>query len=198
MRRFVLIMSVLAMVGLSGCATKPLDDFTPAGTLHYSHQNDVYVGDFTYSAMQTMGMRSDQIENTAIGNFYLGVSVADLVRKATVVELQNAGMLIKSEANLIVVGDVTNFKASDIGFTVDWTYGITYSIKQRNTGETLFSRHYDTPMMTTRKMFMSQATAVGFVQKMISTSCVLFIQDPEARSILDAAPADVIDPGVEP
>ncbi len=185
MRKLVLLFMVVASLGVTGGATRPFDDYTPLNKTYYSNHNNINVGEFTYSAMQTKGMRSDQIENTALGSIYIGTSIAGLVRTGTIEELKNAGVVIRDGEDVVLSGDVTTFKAADLGFTIDWTIGVTYTISRKATNETLFSRHYEPPMMNTRKLFMSQATVVGFMHKMIAAACDMFISDPDARNILD-------------
>lgn len=155
-------------------------------TTTYANQNEVVLGEFVYSAMTTRGMRADQIENTAIGTIYTGVSIANLVRQATARELSKTGLIMNDKADISISGDVTTFKAADLGYTIDWTYGIAYTISRKSTSETLFSRHYTPPMMTTRKNFMSQASFVQFMHKVILSGYTLFIADPDVKAILDA------------
>ena len=185
MRKLMPALAILAMiVALGGCATKAYDDYAPQNKIRYSNNNRVNVGEFVYSATHR-GVRSDQIENTAIGNFYIGTSVAELVRKATREELKNAGMVIRDDADLVVTGDVTVLKAADIGVTIDWSVGIAYTISKKSTNAKLFSRHY-LHRATTGKLRWTQAAIVRVVHKQIAAACDLFMRDPDVRSILDA------------
>ena len=188
MRKVMLVLAMMAANAvLGGCAnpTRPYDDYTPLNTIHYSSNNRIKVGEFTYSAMQTKRVRSDQIETTAIGNIYLGMSIADLVRKGTIEELNNAGLVIRDDADIVVTGDVSTFKADDLGYSIHWTIGIMYTISRKSTNEKLFSRYYNPPARITKKG-MYQAEFVGEIHKTIADACGRFMRDPDVRNILDA------------
>jgi hypothetical protein len=180
-----MVMAVSVVLAGCGQKTRPYDDYISLNNTRYSYHNSINVGEFTYSAMQARGMRSDQIENTAIRNWYFGTSVAGLVRMGTIAELRNAGLMIRDDADIVLEGDVTIFKAADLGFTIDWSIGVMYTISKKSTKERLFSRHYAPPVMTTPKG-PNQAAIVEYMHKMIAAACDRFMRDPEVRDILDA------------
>ena len=199
MRKTMLLVSLVAalVVGLAGCATRQVDSYVPQSIVRYENRNTVSVAKFVYEPMATLKMRQDQIENTALGNFYLKdisvfggydeeISVAELVRKATISELENSGMQVKDGANLKISCDIIKFKADDLGFRVHYYYSVRYKITRIDTAEEIFSREYTPEMMNTRKIYASLATLVGFIHKVISRGVNMFIGDPDVRRILDA------------
>lgn len=202
MRRLVLILMAVAVLGLVGCGkmrTRPVDSYVPESTTRYQHGAAVSVEKFIYVPASTGAVRGDQVENTAIGNVYLGVNIDYLVRKATKLELEKSGLMVVDGpaitgdgklqtiegAGFSIEGDILLFKADDLGFRVNWYYTIRYKILRKNTGETVFSREYSPPMMRTQKQVRHQAILVGYIHKVIANGVALFIQDEDVRKILD-------------
>lgn len=192
--RKISLLGLLAacILGMYGCSAKiPTDVYTPQGATLYENNNPIDIGGFVYEPIKTLGMEPNQIQNTAIGSVYLSTSVAEMVRNITMLELQKSGMSIDYNTDLVVSGDILEFKADDVGYTVHWTYAVHYKISRKNTNEVLFSRNYSPQMLITRKLFASPATIGGFAQKVVSDAFELFVKDPDVREILDASAPNV-------
>lgn len=112
------------------------------------------MGEFGYAPAQTGTVQPNQLQNTAVGSIYIGEDVAKYVQRATALELQNAGILIDPEAPVELSGTVETFEIDDLGYSVDWTYVITYAVADSMTGERLFERTYTPDERTTGKFGM--------------------------------------------
>jgi|GEM_PF-1603901 hypothetical protein len=179
----LLLIGVLWMAGCSGHI--PVDTYIPKNVSVYTTTVPVAVGQFTYEPISTLGMKSNQLENTAVGNVYLSTDVAELVREATCLELIKSGFSIKPNTALAITGDILKFKVDDLGYSIHWTYEIRYNILNKKTKQTVFSREYRPEMMKTRKLFASLATFKQFVHKVVLSGYELFINDSDVRAILE-------------
>lgn len=54
-----------------------------------------------------------------VGSIFLPANVADLVQRATALELEKTGILLSDSNPLELSGDVLEFKADDLGYSVD-------------------------------------------------------------------------------
>jgi len=112
------------------------------------------MGDFTYAAAEEGKVRTNQIQNTAIGNIVIGEDVASYVRRATALELEKAGAVISSSDGTIIQGRVLRFRADDLGFSVRWSYKVRYEIIRKTTGKQLLAKTYNAQPRTTGKFGM--------------------------------------------
>jgi len=124
----------------------------------------------------------NQIANTAIGNIYIGANIADLVQRATALELEKTGFLIGENSPLQISGDVLMFKAADLGYSIDWTYSVRYRITNKSNNADLFSRVYVAEPKRTGKFGMP-ADYGPSINEMILSGYDQFIRDREVRNI---------------
>jgi hypothetical protein len=67
-------------------------------------------------------MESNQIKNTAIGKIYIGSDIAKFVQRATALEMERSGIILDDRGGRVVVGNIRDITADDLGYSVDWSY----------------------------------------------------------------------------
>lgn len=181
---FVFVVFCLGMAGCSG--TIPTDHYTPQNFVRYDNHNTVDMADFVYEAMANpkLKLKANQIQNTAIGSIYISTDVADMVKRATALELEKTGVLLTDQSNIAVGGDVLEFKADDLGYSVHWTYGIRYRVIDKGAGTILYEKEYWPPMKKSGK-FGGAASVAPLVHEIVLNGYDMFIRDPQVRLILD-------------
>ena len=179
-RHFLIALGLSTALLLYGCAaTIPVS---------YIAQNFVRsegrasIGHFTYEPADQGKVKANQIQNTAIGSIYLAVNVADLVQRATALELEKTGFVIGDDNPLRVGGNVLEFKANDLGYTVRWTYRIRYSIIRGGDSVELFSKQYEADPKTTGKFGLPSDYGPS-INELILSGYNKFIRDEEVRNI---------------
>lgn len=169
-----------------------------SGTIpvNYSAQNFVRykgavdIGPFDYaptriSEREGRPVAANQLQNTAVGSIYIAVNVADLVQRATALELERTGVAIGQDSPLVLSGDVLEFKAADLGYSVDWTYSVRYVLKRRSDNESVLSEVYAADPKKTGKFGMAADYAPS-VNEMILSAYDKFIRDPKVRALVES------------
>lgn len=141
------------------------------------------VGEFQYEPFVNGYVKSNQVQNTAMGSIFLATDVAKLVQRGTAAELEKAGVTIDPQSPIRITGVVKTFKASDIGFSVRWNYTVQYSITRKSDGTVLLKKDYSTPQVTTGK-FGKASDYAPSVNEMILGGVEAFLSDPEALRVL--------------
>lgn len=141
------------------------------------------VGEFTYEPSVAGQVRSNQVQNTAIGSIYIAIDVAKLVQRATAAELEKAGVEVGPTAPVAVSGVVKEFKADDLGFSVEWTYRIQYTVTRKADGAVLLQKEYVAPEVKTGK-FGAAADYAPSINEMVLAGVEAFLSDPEALRAL--------------
>lgn len=170
----------IILLFLAGCAGTIPVDYEPHNFVRY--EGGASIGKFTYKPAQTGDVAPNQIQNTALGSIYMAVKVADLVQRATALELEKTGFSIGSNNPLRVSGTVLEFKAADFGYSVDWTYVIRYVISRKETGAELLNEVYAADPVTTGK-FGRPADYAPSINELI-LSAYGNIRDPQVRKLL--------------
>ena len=184
MRRIlILLVLLMVVVNLLGCAGRPIEPFVD--TTQYTQGRDVALGPFAYSVAKAGNVQKNQIENTGAFPIHLEKNIADLVREVTAIELSKTGLRLDSQADTLIYGDVTRFKINE-GFSTDWSYDITYSIARKSTSSKLLSRQYT--LSTTTSLPRSKEALAMCLRNVIAQGYSMFITDPYVRAILDASP----------
>ena len=180
--RKVAVLSVVALsIGtLAGCAGTIPVNYTPQNIVRYV--GSAHIGAFTYQPAQEGKVANNQIQNTAIGKIFLPSNVSDLVMRATALELEKTGINIGA-GDIQVSGDVLEFKAADLGYSVDWTYSVRYVITENSGGTQLLSKIYTADPIRTGK-FGAAADFSSSINDAILSGYSKFIGDPEVRAIL--------------
>jgi hypothetical protein len=140
---------VVAMVAalLTGCAGPGVPtNYAPASIK--SASGNLSVGSFQYVAKDRNGnpMAPDIIRNTALGTVRLDRSVATYVRDGVFAELRIMGVKVNDPAK-VLTGVVEEFLVDDLGYSVDWTLRVKYTLTDSATKAVL----YDAVKSTNRK-----------------------------------------------
>lgn len=130
----------LITVGCSGPQTIPVN-YAPSSVMTAS--GTVSVTDFTYRPAEVAPpgktvVASNQIRNTAMGNIMIDRDVKVFVRDAVFSELRLVG--IKTiENDRVLKGEIEEFLIDDLGYNVDWTLRIKYTIVDSAAKKELYS-----------------------------------------------------------
>lgn len=188
MKRLLLpILAVSFIVLASGCSGTIPVNYTPQNYVRCTGAAEI--GEFSYSPYEKgIVGKPNQIQNTAVGSVYLGQNVADLVKRATALELEKSGIILDDSCGYKVNGDVVELKAGDLGYSIQWWYSVKYTIENSETAAVLHEDTYTPPMRKTGKF--GQASDYGpAINELIVSGYELFIKDPKTQKILGEAVA---------
>lgn len=141
---------VVFLFGLSACAA----------TIPASYQSQSFIkigsgavslGEFSYLPHKNGEVKSNQIKSSAIGTIYIATDISNFVRRATGLELERSGISIAEGSAMKVSAEIIEFKADDLGFSVDWTYSVHYTMTNTVSGETIIDKVYDAKPVKTGK-----------------------------------------------
>lgn len=175
------LLSVGMIVALSGCAGTIPVNYVPQNIVRYS--GDTNVGQFTYAPSENGKVAENQLQNTAVGKIFLPSKISELVMRATALELEKTGIKI-SDSDISLSGEVIEFKADDLGYSVDWTYSIRYTITNAS-GAKVVDKVYAADPKKTGKFGLA-ADFSSSINDMILSGYSKFISDPEVRAALSA------------
>jgi hypothetical protein len=123
--RHLIVVFCLAL--LLGCSSAPLAlNYTPSSLIQ--GKGSVQVQEFVYDPAVAGEVKDDQIKNTAIGRIRLGRPVGPFVTEAFAAEFKYAGYMLEN-GRFLVIGDIQDFMADDLGFSVDWTLKMKVQLK---------------------------------------------------------------------
>lgn len=174
------ILGLIIVLLVSGCAGTIPVTYVPQNFVRYSGQTDV--GTFSYEPSDKGKVQPNQIQNTAVGSVYIGANIADLVQRATALELEKTGFTIGQGHPIQVSGNVLEFKADDLGFSVIWTYSIRYKLTRKADSTVLLDKIYTADPKKTGK-FNTAADYGPSVNEMILGGYDKFIRDEEVKRI---------------
>lgn len=180
------ILCLISLMMLSGCVSMPITNYTPQNTDYITkYKGSASIGEFTYVLFEQGKVKSNQIANTALGNFYLEGEVADFVRKANIIELERTGISLVPSSSVIIVGKIKDFSVDDLGFSGYFTYKINYKIIEKKTSAIIFERDY----IETRRESKFNATlssVITILNDLVYSGYDKFIRDPEVRKLLES------------
>lgn len=165
---------------LCGCAGTIPVTYTPQNFVRYHGEADI--GHFSYKPAEQGKVKPNQLQNTAVGSVYIGVNIAELVQRATALELEKTGFVIGDTHPLQISGEVLEFKADDFGYSVLWTYSIRYTIARKADSTILFDKICTAEPKKTGK-FSLAADYSPSINEMILAGYDRFIKDSEVRKI---------------
>lgn len=169
----------LVTIFMTGCSgTLPVSNYIAQNYVRYQGKTDI--GKFTYEPSEQGKVKSNQIQNTAVGAIYLASNVADLVQRATALELEKTGFLLGEQNPLQISGTVLEFKANDLGYSVRWSYSIRYKITRKNDATVLLDKVYTADPIKTGK-FGTPADLAPSINAMILAGYDKFIRDEDVK-----------------
>ena len=127
----IALLCLLVSVFVSGCSTTPIAlDYVPASTLKVA--GSLSVGHFRYLPVEThTDLQANQVRNTAIGAIVLDQDVNRYFETALTNEAAFVGITI-DRASPVVSGEIMEFLIDDLGFSVDWTFNVHYTVSKNN------------------------------------------------------------------
>lgn len=197
MRRIINFSLYCVMILLvAGCAgTLPTNSYVPQNIVRTSGSIDM--GTFIYTPYVTGAVKKpNQIQNRAMGSLYISTDVADFVKRGTALELEKSGVALNPDAPIKLDGDILEFQADDLGYSIDWTYKIAYKIIQKSDSKILFEQTFAPAPKKSGKFGLAQDYS-SIVGENVLTGYDLFIRNPEVRQILEnsALPQGSLDKG---
>ncbi|SKA89474.1 hypothetical protein SAMN02745704_02142 [Paucidesulfovibrio gracilis DSM 16080] len=183
MKKICLLLMCLAVFLVSGCAgTLPVNSYEPQNIVRC--QGKASIDEFTYAPFERGEVsEKNQIHNTALGNIYISTDVAQLVRRATALELEKTGIALTEDAPYAVEGEVTDFVIDDLGYSVDWEYAVTYSIRDKSTNALAFQKTFRPEPVHSGK-FGRPSDFSQTVSEIILSGYNMFIHDQGALNLL--------------
>ncbi|AFU18677.1 MULTISPECIES: hypothetical protein [Actinobacillus] len=177
-----LLLAGLFSAILTGCSvTLPVSSYVPQNYTRFN--GNVEMGEFTYQPFQQGKVKSNQMQNTAGGQIFTSSNIADLAKRGTALELEKTGIRLV-DSNVKLSGAVKEFKMDDLGYSVDWTYIINYTLTSTNTSAVLLNKDYVADPRKTGK-FGLPIDYANAANDMILSGYNKFITDPEVRKILE-------------
>ena len=147
------------------------------------------IGEFRYTPADEGKVKSNQIKNTAIGSIYIATDIANLVRRATALEFERAGISIIDSARYDIQGDVLLFAADDFGYSVDWNYRINYRFSEKAAGAVLIDKVYESKEVKTGK-FGGARVFTPSINEMILDALEQFMRDVRQLAIYSGSATD--------
>jgi len=166
---------------ITGCAgTIPVNSYTPQNFVRFG--GEAVVGSFSYQPALDGKVAENQVQNTAIGKIFLPSKISDLARRATALELEKTGVILGS-GNVEVSGNVIEFKADDLGYSVDWTYSVRYVITDKTSGNKIVDKIFTADPIKTGKFGIASDFSSS-INDAILSGYNKFISDPEVKAAL--------------
>jgi len=131
----ILFLSAFAVMCLQGCARIPLT-YIPGSAGKFS--GSVSVANFRYLPAENGQVQPFQIRNTALGSLKFNKNIDIYFKDAVAAELDHAG--IKLNGPLCVLsGEIEEFLVHELGSSIDWTLKVNYAVRNRQTGNTVYT-----------------------------------------------------------
>ena len=177
-----LLLAGFASILLVGCSTTlPVSSYTPQNYTRFAGSAEI--DKFHYQPYEQGKVASNQMQSTALGQIFVSSDVADLAQRGTALELEKTGITL-GNSNVKLSGTVKEFKMDDLGYSVDWTYIINYTITDKRTAATLLSKDYSADKKKTGK-FGLPIDYANAANDMILSGYNKFITDPDVRKVLE-------------
>ncbi|MDH1700994.1 hypothetical protein [Comamonas terrigena] len=175
-RFYSVLFTLCVAVSLVGCGTPSglTIDYAPSSTK--TAQGNVNVGDFKYSAVNprtSKPMPQDVIRNTAMGEIKLDRDVSKFVRDAVFNELRFVGVKVVP-TGMLLTGDIEEFFIDDLGYSIDWTYRVKYTLEEKTSGKAVYSSVKNIQRKTNKF-----GNPLGVLKENVKMSVEELLEDPE-------------------
>ncbi len=108
-----------------------------------------------------------------MGEVILDREVSTFVREAVFTELRFVGIKV-APGSKILTGDVQDFLIDDLGYSIDWTFKVTYTVTDKVSGRPT----YTSTKSVTRKT-AKFGNPLGALNETIKLSIEQLLDDPE-------------------
>ena len=164
-----------AILALSGCVSAPIPlNYAPSSVK--SATGSLSVGDFRYLPAEAGAPKQlppNQIRNTALGTIKIDKDVSVFVRDAVFAELRFVGVKTNDPVR-ILTGDIEEFLVDDLGFNVDWTMRVKYTLTDVASKSVTFSA-----VKTTQRKTAKFANPFGALNETVKLDVEQLLDDPD-------------------
>lgn len=166
---------LVALVGVSGCASEIRFSLNYAPTSTEEIDSRIFVNDFTYHPKE--GIQQDEIRETALGRLLLTEPVARFVSDAVRREFRQSGISLKSTANCYMEGEITDFAMDSLGYSSDYITDFRYILKRKDNNRVLFDGSYKVKFNTSK--FVVATVILANLNKVVSDNIKQLLVDPK-------------------
>lgn len=141
---------VAGLLVFAGCASQPLPlNYAPSSVLSLS--GSVTVVEFKYlpALAADTKITPNQIRNTALGKIKFEQPIAQIFKEAVFKELRFVGVRLDNPDRELG-GEVEEFLIDDLGYSVDWTLRVKYTLLDKKTGRVLYESVKNTQRKTNK------------------------------------------------
>ena len=142
---------LLSAMLLTGCATHPLPvNYAPSSVKSIS--GSMSVEPFTYLPAHPSSAKvipSNVIRNTAMGEVRIDKDVSVFVHDAVFSELRVMGAKM-NDTSRVLTGEVEEFLIDDLGYSIDWTLRIKYTLTDAGSKKVIYQSVKDTQRKTAK------------------------------------------------
>lgn len=174
-KQYLVSVSLLAAFFLSGCANAPIPvNYSPSSVK--TAAGSLSVSDFTYLPSNPAAAKpvaSNQIRNTAMGEIKIDRDISKFVRDAVFAELRFVG-LKTNDSSRVLTGDIEEFLVDDLGYSIDWTLRIKYTLTDAASKKVLFSS-----VKATQRKTAKFANAFGALNETIKINAEQLVEDAD-------------------
>lgn len=161
----------------SACAPAPIPiTYSPSSAM--SATGNVIVGSFRYLPSIKGQVAANQFRNTALGDFKVDHNIDEFYRDAVFKELRFVGVKLDGSSKRVLTGDINDYLVDDLGYSVDWTVDVTYTVTDSTTGKPVY-----TGQKVTKSHTAKFANAFATVNEQIKLNVEQLLKDP---AFLDA------------
>lgn len=163
---------LLGILALSGCVSTIPMNYAPSSVK--TATGALSVADFRYLPSESAAAKPippDVIRNTALGQIKIDRNVNVFIRDAVFAELRFVGIKT-NDGNKILSGDIEEFLIDDLGFNVDWTLRINYSLVDKASKQVIFSA-----VKTTQRRTGKFANPIGALNETIKLNVEQLLDD---------------------
>lgn len=156
----------------AACAQLPIPiTYSPSSAM--SATGNVTVASFRYIPAEKGEVAPNQFHNTAMGNIKVDHNIADFYRDAVFKELRFVGVKVDGGSKRVLTGDINDYLIDDLGYSVDWTVDVTYTVADGTTGKPIYSAEKVTKSHTAKF-----ANSFATINEQIKLNVEELLKDP--------------------
>jgi uncharacterized lipoprotein len=151
-RRKAGIAAAFSTILLAGCGTNPGLTVTYAPLSTKAISGNINVGSFAYLPSNPgtpKAVPADVIRNTAMGEIKIDKNVSAFVRDAVFLELRAMGAKMNHPSKTLS-GEIEEFLIDDLGYSIDWTLRIKYTITEQGSSNVVYQAVKNTQRKTAK------------------------------------------------
>lgn len=150
-RKLGVVLAFSAII-LTGCGTSRGLTVTYAPLSTKTISGNIDVGSFTYLPSNPgtpKAVPADVIRNTAMGEIKIDKNVNVFVRDAVFLELRAMGAKMNHPSK-VLSGEIEEFFIDDLGYSIDWTLRIKYTITDKTSSAVVYQAVKNTQRKTAK------------------------------------------------